>query len=519
MGVSSDFVNIENRPLFINPSSQILTNDHIRQASNGQKNALIASRYIDFDLNALNIIEGEKGKFVNVKNTQMVGQDIVIQLPEKNSRLLLHVKTVENLIRGHDVTTYSGSVDDNPESYFTLSIGEEGILGQINHGKYLYLITPLKGKTVKHAISQFNKSLLQKPDADDTMLVADSGKLLKSSNKTSSGRVDVLFYYASDVYWPSIYASAIVSNMNAALQRSGVNPSNYIKSVGLKAVNTNFYGKCNYQIIEYEMIARHGVFANIDQEMISYGADLAMLLTNTYSASNCYPGYTGRVIGWAPRLSSSHPFAIVSHNYALGDLAALHELGHSFGGSHSNVNASPLYARGYTFSYAGQPKQTLMGSYDTPPCNFSGLNNIICERVPYFSNQSKKYPNNSGVPLGNSSHFFYYRLNTTMPIVAAYRGVAVPIPNTPNPIYTVSDNCYGLNTISWASKSGTTEYKLYKSTSPGFNSPSLVYSGSSTSTVINVNSGIWFLRAKACNASGCSAYTNQVTAVRINSCN
>jgi hypothetical protein len=81
-----------------------------------------------------------------------------------------------------------------------------------------------------------------------------------------------------------------------------------------------------------------------------------------------------------------------------------------------------------------------------------------------------------------------------------------------------SELCYGANSISWASQPFATEYKLYKSTSYNFTNPSLIYSGTNTSTFVNVNYGTWYLRAVACNASTCSTYTNQVAAARYNGC-
>ncbi len=88
----------------------------------------------------------------------------------------------------------------------------------------------------------------------------------------------------------------------------------------------------------------------------------------------------------------------------------------------------------------------------------------------------------------------------------------------PSPLTKISESCYGLHWMDWSSQAGATSYQLWRSTSSGFGSPVMLYSGPNTDADINVSSGTWYLRARACNASGCSAWTNQVSATRINTC-
>lgn len=93
-----------------------------------------------------------------------------------------------------------------------------------------------------------------------------------------------------------------------------------------------------------------------------------------------------------------------------------------------------------------------------------------------------------------------------------------PIPPAPSPLSKASEACYGLYDITWAPQAGATHYQLYRSTSSGFTSPMQVYSGSDPEALINVASGTWYLRARSCNISGCSAWSNQVSATRIATC-
>ena len=312
--------------------------------------------------------------------------------------------------------------------------------------------------------------------------------------------------------------------MNAALSRSGVSSNNYISSAGLVTINSAFTGQCKYDILN-KMIQSNNEFSNVDQDLITYGADIAVLLVATYTGQDCgfgSVGIYGRVGGLAQAYTASDPFAVFADAYALGDLTALHEIGHIFGGAH----AQPVYYFGaYSYSKGlihfdhvntDNSWQTIMGAYGdfSDDCVFNGPYSP-CERLDYFSNSALTY---NGIALGASDRNMKQSLNNTMPIVSGWRGNPMPPPNAPNPISSNNELCFGFNTINWTAQSGATEYKLYKSTSSSFTSPVLLYSGSNTTTGVNVNSGTWYLRAQACNASGCSTYSNQVTAYRYNGC-
>jgi len=517
---SANFQALDHRPDFINLSPQQLSQEHQRQASLGHADALVAASYINFNYQALNIIKGNNDKFYNVNNADMSGHDISLRLPNINTPVLLTVENVQNLIKDEDVITYTGYVAGDTGNFFTLSVSDEGVMAKINYGKYIYIITPLEGHSHKHSVAQLEKSLMIKDTGQDVITGEESTKAINFVEKSSSGsgHVEILFYYASDVYWPSLFVSSLISEMNNALSRSGISAQNYISSVGLKYLATTFSGQCKIEVLIAEMGERHGVFANLDQEMITYGADLAFTILGDLSASNCFPGQSGRVGGQAYLYLASKPFAVTAQAYLLGDLTALHEIGHNLGGKHSNLssttNGTASYARGKTFTVSSDAKQTIMGSYDTTPCDFTGLNSA-CERIDYFTNPSVSY---SGVVLGDSTRNMKNWLNISMPVVSAYRGASVPPPNAPNPINRVPEFCFGFNSVIWTAQTGATEYKLYKSTSSSFTSPTLLYSGTSTSASVNVSSGTWYLRAQACNSSGCSAYSDQVTASYFNGC-
>ncbi|MBN1454683.1 MAG: right-handed parallel beta-helix repeat-containing protein [Methanomicrobia archaeon] len=63
--------------------------------------------------------------------------------------------------------------------------------------------------------------------------------------------------------------------------------------------------------------------------------------------------------------------------------------------------------------------------------------------------------------------------------------------------------------VSWSSVGGATYYTLEEATNSGFSSPSVVYTGSSTSKQITgKGNGTYYYRVKACNACGCSGWSN-----------
>ena len=232
----------------------------------------------------------------------------------------------------------------------------------------------------------------------------------------------------------------------------------------------------------------------------------------------------GRVGGQAYAYLQDFPFAVTADVYALGDLTALHEIGHVFGGAHAVIGFNEFpgassSSKGlihYDHVNTDNSWQTIMGGYGpfSDDCVFNGPYSP-CERLNYFSNPSLSY---DGVSLGSTTRNMKSWLDIGMSIVSMWRVDPVPVPNAPNPIYVNPEMCLGLNSINWTTQSVATEYKLYKSPSSSFTFPVLLYNGTNTFSTINVSSGTWYLRAQACNASGCSAYSNQVSASRISSC-
>ena len=98
--------------------------------------------------------------------------------------------------------------------------------------------------------------------------------------------------------------------------------------------------------------------------------------------------------------------------------------------------------------------------------------------------------------------------NTREPDSIKIIGECTP-PSAPalnDPGTTDTDGSY---TVSWSSVIGATSYTLEEDTSGSFGSPTVVYSGSGTSKYITGRSdGTYYYRVNACNACGCSGWSN-----------
>lgn len=67
--------------------------------------------------------------------------------------------------------------------------------------------------------------------------------------------------------------------------------------------------------------------------------------------------------------------------------------------------------------------------------------------------------------------------------------------------------CMGWHDVSWPAVAGATSYRLEFSPVSNFAYGGMIYAGSSTFATIEVGD-LWYLRARACNAGGCSGYSS-----------
>ncbi len=327
-----------------------------------------------------------------------IGDSFYLSLPDNKSEVHLKVDSISNPM--DDVITYSGKVEGFEHSRFIVSRQAEEVLGSIKFGGLVYILEPTTADDNRHVIHQMNVDLLKRGDETDvitdttgpTTILSTNPNLIfeqKTNNTTSNiskanGGIRVLFLYANNVSQADLTASLIVSEFNSILRDSMVSSNNFIQSAGrAQKVNSNFQNRTRKEIVN-RMADATDVFNDIELRMRSVSADVAFLITES-NINNP----TG---GGARLFNRNEPVAMSVKSYALGDLTAVHELGHVFGGAH----ALPLGpdevdspdSRGHGVEDIGGNWQTIMGGY-TQGCTFdfsTGADGQPCTRIGYFSN-------------------------------------------------------------------------------------------------------------------------------------
>ncbi|MFV8750767.1 hypothetical protein ACNOYE_09470 [Nannocystaceae bacterium ST9] len=442
----------------------------------------------------------------------VVGRSLEFSLAE-DLRAKLIIDEIEVLVPG--VRTYSGRVEGDEASHFSLSVEADAMLGVIHTEGYAWMIEPRAG-TGLHAIRQISPAALPR---ETNELALDPGSPVAADDLKapaidqavlSNGEVRVLFLVASNVGNGNALAANITAEFNNSLSLSAVAPNNYLTVAGVQPIASTFAGQSRTTLY-FDMGNRSGVFSNVDALMAASYADVAFLLVDEDPSAVDVQGY-GRVGGVAYLNNPNNPFAISTDDYALGDLTALHELGHVFGGRHEDAGAGAGIARPVAYPKNGW--MTIMGGYIT--CGFTGLPATVCVRLNRWSNPDQSYDGRVLGVAGQSDMESW--LEGSMPSVSNWRESPPLPPAAPSPLTKQSEQCFGFFTMNWAGVAGATEYQLHASTNVGFTQPFAVYVGPDTTTWIDVPNGTWYLRARACNGGGCSSYTSQVSAARINVC-
>lgn len=318
-----------------------------------------------------------------------------------------------------------------------------------------------------------------------------------------------------------------------------------MSSANVRVVASSFSdtNDCKGKLL-HDMYLRSGVFSSLDQWMASDHADMAHLVADTvepFSAVKCLPGLPsgfnadsrigGISTGFYPgdvgiNDHSSNAFAMTNSTYVLGDLTALHEIGHSLGGEHAD-GTDGLGFPGFSYSSRAHGRendnagqwQTIMGGYTTPRCVFDPSEpepaSQPCERIAYFSNPDlTAQVNGQTVIIGTSASdgggendggqrqadMKTWLESTGMAVVSGYAPNPPP-PSSPPTLSVIPGFCFGQSWLNWTSVSGASSYRLYRSFSSSFSAPSLIYDGAGNSVMINIpgppEPGTWYMRVKA----------------------
>lgn len=472
------------------------------------------------------------GDYKKIDNHLNTGQTLEFQHPFDNTILKLNVTKVEQLFPEIPFITYSGHGIDQKNITFKFTVGDEGVFGRLRHENYIYFIESNTSLNGQHTLAIIDRSLIPY-DSNDMPDDKEGETNHKNSNVDYSksggnGNVRVLVYYAINVNNGTSKGITLLSDFNQALRNSQVISNNKLSFAGIKQLNSNLSGLTKHNIVDTYMPQRLGPFVNMDQDIAETGADIIFTIMNGPAGPDDPDfsglGLTGIVGGKVTALfDSTKPFAVSADNY-LGSSAGftgIHEIGHLFKGYHPNYQA-PGSNRGYINTLnKNYYWQTIMGSYDYSPCTFGAPK--TCHRIQYFSTPNLTHhvdpndPNGPAYPMGDSSHNMVSHLNVNMETASNWRGAPIPKPSTPNNLTVTSAQCYGHNFVSWDAVSGADSYHLYRVN--GSNNLVSLYSGTSTGSVfINVTSGTWPLKVKACNAAGCSPLSTAKNAHYVSYC-
>lgn len=233
--------------------------------------------------------------------------------------------------------------------------------------------------------------------------------------------------------------------------------------------------------LSFNMVRTAGMVAGCD-------ALIDIVLINGTSASSGFPagGLPFDTVYMGDDIATTYGVAAATHVFT-------HELGHTIGFRHTDYyNRAISCGAGGNEGDAGVGAVHIDGTPATATLNGSVMNACY-----------------------NAGSTGQWTAGDLTALDALYPST---LPAAPNPLTRTSEACFGLNYIDWAPVATATSYQLWRSASSGFGSPVMLYSGNLTDADINVSSGTWYLRARACNANGCGAWTNQVSAIRVAYC-
>jgi len=465
------------------------------------------------------------------------GEGFLMELPG-GTVVTLETNRLHSYVDG--VETYSGRVRDIGSGFFTLSIEDEKVYGQVNIEFIAYDLR-YDNAFRSHLLTEVDLARLPKHAPDPLASGTAAGSAPKGANipdamsGSSNGTVRVLVLHGSDVSNVSTLTSNIISKLNDTFFDDGMDADLHVTLADIRNLNDDLDGVCKETILEL-MEETDPPFANIATWMSNEDADIVLTIATTdLGITGCPVNQSyGRVGGQASfLLDSSRPYAVTMDTYAIGDLTAPHELGHVLGGAHpawdnsqlnaASDNAAEPYSRGHI---AGDGEwQTVMGSYDDNGCDFSTtLPNTDCVRLPLWSDPTKNYDGEArGVTFVSETQVPYSAdmvsaLEIHMPTVAAWESYPYSAPGSISGIYV--DRCYQHNIISWNSVTNAENYQVVRSYSAGFTDPEVIYFSSQTAMGVLIFQGYptEYVKIRACNGSGCGSYSSQLTLTYNPSC-
>jgi peptidyl-Asp metalloendopeptidase len=444
-----------------------------------------------------------------------VGQRIALSL-FPGERVVVEGERIEAGVDG--TWTWVGKPLDDPFGEVILSVDRGGRLygtGQLQRRAY-QVHTARNGR---HYAEELDPNAFDQCSTAAPAPASASGKAAVSPQKAQgpgeSRTIDVAVVYTARAqarqYSMGAFINNAVASMNSSFQNSGVNgsvrvvhygPTAWAEPAGEGGINDfNVTDKLNLEIAGR---------ADLQALRTQVRADTVLVIADATAFDGTCG--SGQLLAPSQQLGASNVAYALTGDTCTGLFRNFsHELGHVLGGNHDkyalqyengvepDIIAQYLGPYSYSFGWAGSSGQfrTIMGSRQ--PCSFDG-----CARLNYWSSPSRSY---AGEPMGHAADGDMSRsLNDMIPYIAQYRTSGQPAPGTPGSLTVTRGNCYGMNSASWTAASGTVGwYELERSTSAAFSSPAQLFRGPREMVEFSVSTTN-YLRVRACNAEGCSAW-------------
>lgn len=512
--------------------------DVLRTTHREKSQGIVSKRLVDVNIQALH--DGSRvqsAKFSSLSAGRKGRDGFVIRLPG-GVEATLNTRRLHSYVKG--VETYSGRVNGIESGYFTLSVEDEKVYGQINIEFMAYDIRH-DNTYGTHVLTEIDLAKMPKHSPDPLnsessgVVTPKAGNMPDAMSGSSNGTVRVLVLHGSDVSSVSTLTANIISAMNDTFFGDGMDPDLHVTLADIRNLGDDLDEVCKETILEL-MEEPDPPFANIATWMSDEDADVVLTIATTDPTVDDCPdtGVWGRIGGQASALlDATRPFAVSMDSYAVGDLTAPHELGHVLGGGHSTTSPALLdtwsggesepFSRGYIGSEGEW--QTVMGDYSENGCDFSTtLPNTDCVRLPLWSDPTKTYDSEArGVTYVSEeqdpwSADMVSALEIQMPDVAAWDTYSYSAPGSVSGIYI--EECYQNNIISWNNTTNAEHYQALLSYSSSFTDPEVIYFASQAGVNVRVFSGqpTKYVKIRACNGGGCGSYSYMLTLTYNPSC-
>ncbi|WP_223788812.1 zinc-dependent metalloprotease family protein [Marinicella meishanensis] len=372
-----------------------------------------------------------------------VGDSWTLPLPGITQKISLYVEHIDHHI--HGIKTLTGIIDRFPNANFTISVEGSRALGNLRISGSSYIIEPIsKSSAASHRIyraifpedRKHNYLSQILPQGHD-----QQSKEVNFQNKNEGAKpsptvhdVSVLFLYANNVTDANMLASNVVTKFNQVLQNSevGFNQSHKISIAGpAQMINSDFLGDTREDIVNL-MSSKSELFSDIEIRRDHVGADLVFLFVKTELG----PTFE-RVGGAANTFFPESPYGVSTDTYALGDLTAIHEIGHMLGGIHPEDSKPDINnSLNHGLIDANNQWQTIMGGYNEDDgCVLDtsvAPEKQTCRRIEYFSNPALNPAVAGGQYIGNNhSANMKSTLELTIPQAANWGSISSPVYSEP----------------------------------------------------------------------------------------